>query len=237
MVGVQIWSGSTWVECLLVLFKLVGESARRAADTKSWLFAPESALKWGEAGKSPEIQENWDQPDSVGDKWKWIWRRVKTKRHLFAFKHFVMKKTSPKEYLYSWDICVNPKLCVQHEFGEHEERLRHSCLLIVATRGSPHNRAKLEDWRKTIGQFPIVKITAIPPLPLHMVCTKFHIVCTLEWVVLVEVEPQVWNPLDSCFLGNFSHFGHLDLVSNLSRKRVPYILTVFSFLMGISMGK
>ena len=178
MVGVQIWSGSTWVECLLVLFKLVGESARRAADTKSWLFAPKSALKWGEAGKSPEIQENWDQPDSVGDKWKWIWWRVKTTRHLFAFKHFVMKITSPKEYLYSWDICVNPKLCVQHEFGEHEERLRHSCLLIVATRGSPHNRAKLEDWRKTIGQFPIVKITAIPPLPLHMVCTKFHIVCT-----------------------------------------------------------
>ena len=33
---------------------------------------------------------------------------------------------------------------------------------------------------------------------------------SIGWVVLVEVEPQVWNPLDSCFLGNFSHFCHLD---------------------------
>ena len=25
----------------------------------------------------------------------------------------------------------------------------------------------------------------------------------IGWVVLVEVEPQVWNPLDSCFFGQF----------------------------------
>ena len=34
--------------------------------------------------------------------------------------------------------------------------------------------------------------------------------CQVGWYVLVQVEPQVWNPLDSCFLGNFSHFCHLD---------------------------
>ena len=33
--------------------------------------------------------------------------------------------------------------------------------------------------------------------------TKSISLYTIGWVVLVQVEPQVWNPLDSCFLGNF----------------------------------
>ena len=53
-----------------VLFKVGCESARRA-DTKSWLFAPWSASKWGEPAKSPEVQEYQDRPNSAaGDKRK-----------------------------------------------------------------------------------------------------------------------------------------------------------------------
>ena len=39
------WINLSGVPAGAVLFKLAGESARRAADTKSWLFAPKSALK------------------------------------------------------------------------------------------------------------------------------------------------------------------------------------------------
>ena len=110
----------------------------------------------GEPDESSEIQEYQDLNliQQVGDKWKWT--EWKSKMHISDLN------------ILTWGFVFDMSLVRIMNVTNAD------CPMYVKHFGAwwqkviPHNGSELEDWRerwsgKTIGQFPIVTITAIPP--------------------------------------------------------------------------
>ena len=92
--GGGLWSGSQ-VErpcCSIVLQAQSGSESARPADTKSWLFAPESG-KGGGQRKSPEIQEFWDLLTQARGKRKWTYLRLCWFFHQFSWFQMLYAST------------------------------------------------------------------------------------------------------------------------------------------------